>query len=432
MGWLRFAAVQVVLFVAVFCPGFGPSTLLRAGEPSQAADEPNRISSPEAVPQQQEQEKAKTLREVAQNWVRVGVSQYKRGLYPEAEKSFLTACDYQEYLTAEEHKQLEEHLTKAHQACVERQAVLEHIKEAEDLLSQGQPIKARAHYEKVRNSPYLARQERGQVAKELKAIDEGLDKQTKEITELYNRSVEFYRAGKLEEARVGFVEVARYGLLVAPKGHSAEDYLVQIDNILAERLKGKSPAGSTVPLTHPVAAAPNVEEKKTSDTNQPAPAETELELLQPGLEQPFGSELKVELQPVAKEQDAKRQQPSSPLVSAKNDDTSEQSRERRAVAGEEMAEVTTVAEPAPGETASAVDARTKIIRTYTKAVVDDAAAKVEYHIGLREFDKAVAAVRTATEVVKKNRSFIGDELFVQYTIWLKGLADRIIKVRQAS
>ena len=84
------------------------------------------------------------------------------------------------------------------------------------------------------------------------------------------------------------------------------------------------------------------------------------------------------------------------------------------------------------ETAPDKDARVKIVRTYTKAVVEDAAAKVEYHISRGELDKAVAVVRTATQTVKENRSLIGDELFAQYSVRLKQLADKIVKVRKAS
>jgi hypothetical protein len=390
--------VPVVLLSPVFC----------------IADEPNQASSPESVIEQPEQEKAKTLREVAQNWIRVGITQSKRGLYQQAEESFLAARGYQEYLTAEEHKELEENLTKAHQAGIERQAVLEHIEKARDLLNQGQPIKARAHYEKVRNSPYLTEQERGQIAQEIKNVDVNFDKQRKELTDLYNRSVELYRTGEIEKAREGFVEVARYGLLIAPKGQTAEDYLIQIDSVLTGRLRNASPAESAPPLALPVTTPSALENKKTPDINQPTPPETELELLQTGSAQPFGSELRAELQP------------------AEQQENSEQQAQQ---VQKETAEVAALAEPAPekpAEAAPAAEARAKIIRTYTKAVVEDAAAKVEYYISRGEFDKAVAAVRAATQTIKENRPFIGDELFARYSIQLKQLADRIINARKAS
>jgi hypothetical protein len=397
--------VQVVLLTAAVCFAAAPKQASQTSAPP-AAVEPNSSG-------QTEQEKARTLREVAQNWIHVGISQSKRGLYQQAEESFLTARGYQEYLTAEEHKELEENLTKAHKAGIERQAVLEHIEKARDLLSQGQPIKARAHYEKVRNSPYLTEQERRQIAEEIKKVDVSFDKQRKELTELYNRSVELYRAGEIEKAREGFVEVAKYGLLITPKGQTAEDYLIQIDSVLTGRLRNASLAESAS-LALPATASPALENKKASDINRPTPPEAESGLLQTSSPQPFDSELRAERQLPVQQEDGKQQAQQ---------------------VQKEMAEVAAVAEPAPekpAEAAPATEAKTKIIRTYTKAVVEDAAAKVEHYISQREFDKAVAAVRTASQTIKENRPFIGDELFVQYSIRLKQLADKIINARKVS
>ena len=392
--------VQVVLFAAAFCLDFGELSQAAAAPTPAGSVEPN---SSKANPELTEQEKTKVLREVANNWIRVGILQSKRGLYQQAEESFLNARGLQEYLTAEEHKELEEHLAKAHQAGIERQIVLDFIKKARDLLNQGQPIKARAYYEKVRNSPCLTEQERRQIAQEIKNADVNFDKQRKELTELYNRSVELYRAGELEAARDGFVEVARYGLLIVPRGQTAEDYLIQIDSVLTERLKNASPAKLAPPLASSITSPPAIEDKKTPDINQPAPSKVESELLQTVSEQ----------LPAEKKQDSKQQ----------------------AQQQEETNEVAAVAEPVPqkqAEAAPAAEAKTKIVRTYTKAVVEDAAVKVEYYISRREFDKAVAAVRTATLTIKENRPFIGDELFSQYSIRLKQLADRIVQVRKTS
>ena len=111
MNWLRLITVQVVLLSAAVC----------------FAAEPNS---------QSEKEKTAVSRETAQDWIQVGISQSKKGLYEQAEKSFLAAWEYQEYLTAEEHKQLEGHIANAHQAVLERQPVLEYIKKARELLIQ--------------------------------------------------------------------------------------------------------------------------------------------------------------------------------------------------------------------------------------------------------------------------------------------------------
>jgi tetratricopeptide (TPR) repeat protein len=370
VGRLKFATVQTVLLAAAFC--------ITCGGLCRAAAGPARSDSSEPNLGQSEQDKTTVLREVALDWILVGAAQCKRGLYEQAEESFLIARGFQEYLTAEEHKQLEEQLDNAHRAAVEKQAVLGHIKAANYLLNQGRPVKARAHYEKVRNSPYLTEQQRKQIAGEIQKVDVTLDKQMKEITELYNRSVELYRAGQLDKAREGFAEVARYGLLVAPEGRSAEDYLVQIDSILTERLKSPSPAQSVPPPVLPIAVPP-----------------------------------------------AKKREDSKPSASPRGE-------QREQSVQEEAAEVEAVAEPAPAKAEPALDARTKILRTYTKAVVEDTIAQVQRYTIRREFDKAIDAVRKATDIVKKNRSFIGEGSFAQYSVLLKQLVDRIIEARKSS
>ncbi|MFH1371217.1 MAG: hypothetical protein ABII09_08040 [Planctomycetota bacterium] len=369
MGRLKHTTVQIVLLAAVFC--------LACDELCQAAVEPSRPTASEPNLGQPEQQKSKVLREVAQDWILVGITQYKRGLYEQAEESFLTAGGFQEYLTAEEHKQLEEHLNNTRQAAVERRAVLENIKTANDLLNQGQPIKARAYYEKLRSSPFLTEQERSQIAGEIQKVDENFDKQMKEITSLYSHSVELYRAGEMEKAREGFAEVARYGQYVAPEGRSAEDYLLQIDSILTERFKRPSPVESLVPPALTV-AIPQAEK---------------------------------------------------PLI--KKPSASPRGGQQTQSSQEQAAEVAAVAEPTPAQHEPAFEARTKILRTYTKAVIEDTIVQVQRYTIRREFDKAIDAVRKATDVVKENRSFIGEESFAKYSILLKQLVDRIVEARKS-
>lgn len=386
MNGLRLITVQVVLLSAVSC----------------FAAEPNA---------QDEKEKTVISHETAQNWIQVGILQSQKGLYEQAEKSFLAAKEYQEYLTAEEQKQLEKHIAEVNQAVVERQPVLEHIRKAKELLSQGQPVKARAHYEKIRKSPYLTEQERKQIEQEIKNLDSSVDKQRKEITEIYNRSVQLYRAGEIEKARDGFVEVAKYGMLVVPKGQTAEDYLIQIDNILTEKLKGQRAANASLP---PAALPLAKEESNPKNAGQPAPSETEAMLLKPE-----SDKTAFEKQDDKSLRANQAQQESADVAAAAEPQAELSPADKRKVATENEAKAV------PDK-----DARVKIVRTYTKAVVDDAAAKVEYYISTGEFDRAVAKVRTATDVVKENRPLIGDELFTQYSIRLKQLADNIIHAKK--
>ena len=56
-----------------------------------------------------------------------------------------------------------------------------------------------------------------------------------EIAEIYNRSVDLYKAGELEKAREGFAKIAGNTFLVPPDGQRAEDYIARIDAQLAQR-----------------------------------------------------------------------------------------------------------------------------------------------------------------------------------------------------
>jgi hypothetical protein len=368
------------------------SVVLLAGALCLSADLAKAQSDPpESDVDGSEQDKQKTLREVAQNWIQVGITQFKKGFYKQAEESFLAARELQEYLTAEEHKELEQYIADTGNSLVERKAVLEDIQKAKDLVNQGEPIKARMYYEKARNNPYLTEQERRQIADELKKVDVNFDKQKKEITALYNRSVELYRAGEIEKAREGFVEVAKYGLLVTPPGQTPEDYLIQIDSILIERRKSQFAGESN--LIPP-----------------PAPVE------QPAVTHPSADNSELDLLPAGPEQ----------II--------DDNRQPEGFKGE-MAEVAAAAEPTlvgekPDLTTPAPGSKTKIIRTYTKAVVENAELRAKSYINKGEFDKAVIVLHNASDVVGENRAFIGNNLFIQYTVRLKYLADKIISIKE--
>ena len=57
-------------------------------------------------------------RELAQNWIEQGTSQYQRGNYEQAERSLLSARDYEKDLTDKQREELNTLLAKVHQAVV--------------------------------------------------------------------------------------------------------------------------------------------------------------------------------------------------------------------------------------------------------------------------------------------------------------------------
>ncbi len=57
--------------------------------------------------QESQDGKQNILRQASQQWMQVGIQQYKRNLFKEAELSFRRAHIFQKYLTAAEHEQLD-------------------------------------------------------------------------------------------------------------------------------------------------------------------------------------------------------------------------------------------------------------------------------------------------------------------------------------
>jgi len=196
------------------------------------------VSGPQVAWSQAEgTDKEKVVRQVAQYWIQVGAEQYKRGFFKASEQSFIQAQEYQEYLTVAEREKLKALLEKTRVAAVERGRILGMIQTADELVERGQLIRARAHFEKVQGNEFLTKEQRKLIAKKLEKVDNRLEEQREEIAKLYSRSVKLYHAGQLEAAREGFIQVARSGLLTGPAGKTAEDYLLEIDSILMQRVE---------------------------------------------------------------------------------------------------------------------------------------------------------------------------------------------------
>lgn len=214
-----------------------------------------------------EADKQQVVRQVAQNWVEVGAIQYRRGFYKQAEKSFLRALEYQEYLTASEYAKLNKLLEKTRIAALGRKPVLERVQTAKELIERGYLIAARGCLEEIKDSETLTKAERKQVAESLSKLNNQINKQQKEIVGLYKRSAEYYRKGQFEKAREGFAKVARSGVSLAPPGKTAEDYLVLIDAILQSQAKPQTVQKSNMPSMMAV-TEPVTKQERSSHTRE--------------------------------------------------------------------------------------------------------------------------------------------------------------------
>jgi hypothetical protein len=164
----------------------------------------------------------------------------------------LLLSEYEWAIPSKDREQLEL-LYKTHK----RAYILEAIHTADELVKQGEQVKAKAKLEEVKDSEFLTDLERELIAKWLKKLSDQLDEQKKEITDLYNSSVEFYKSGQLEKSREGFVKVEeKSDLLETPTGETAKDYLVKIDNILAHKAEPLVPAEAQPEDTQPEVTFP--------------------------------------------------------------------------------------------------------------------------------------------------------------------------------
>ena len=358
------------------------------------------VLSEVASSQANKTDKQKIVRQVAQKWIQVGVEQYKRGFYKAAEQSFLRAQDYEEYLAAGERERLSRLLEETHVASLERRRILGHIQTADELEKQGELIKAKTHLEKIKDSKFLTEEERKLIGEGLKEIETRLAEQKRQITEVYDRSVEFYRAGQLEEAREGFIEAAKSGLLSTSEAEQVEDYLVKIDDALTRQVKPSPPieAEAEKKLAEPPAAAVG---QVKADKEALGIIEEEL----------LGFEVEAAVRDTEAEVVEEPKKPSEP---AEIDVV-----ERKAP--EEL--------PVKGSYIEVVNRRRNILRGHTRAVVNDAVAKAQGYISQGEFDKAKEAVETAERAVNENQLHLGDDLFKQYRSDLKQLTEKIVRGR---
>lgn len=344
------------------------------------------VLSATAASEPGEADKGKVVRQVAQKWIEVGAEQYKRGYFKAAKQSFLLAQDYQEYLTAAEREKLTALLEKTHKGILAREYILGAIREADELVKQGEPIKAQARLEEIKDDEYLTDAERELIAKGLKQLSDQSAAQKEEITSLYNSSVELYTAGQLEKAREGFVKVAASKLAEAQNRESAEDYLIKIDSVLVQKAKPSASAGAQPEPEDELSATIAAITKEL--VNGKAEAEPEPD--------------KVAEQPAV-------QEPSEPVVAA--------------VPEEQAPEA-----EAPKDTYIDIVNRKRDIRqSHTRAVISDAVAKVQDCISKDEFDKAKEEVERAERIVNEYQQDLGNEIFEQYHGELKRLAETIVQ-----
>ena len=99
--------------------------------------------------QESQDGKQNTLRKASQQWMQVGIQQYKRNLFTEAELSFRRAHIFQKYLTDAERRQLDEFMANTRIAISEGKQAPASTQTADESVEPNQPVKAVVNVEKV-------------------------------------------------------------------------------------------------------------------------------------------------------------------------------------------------------------------------------------------------------------------------------------------
>jgi len=329
-----------------------------------------------------EPDKQQVIRQLAQDWMQIATKQYERGLYKQAEQSLQCAMDYQESLNAAERKRAKELLEKIRSSATERNQIQENIQAADELVSQGEPVKAQAILKEIQDKKSLTKEQQEIIAKSLKNIDVQIKRQEKEVTEIYDASMEFYRRGQLEKAREGF---AKIDSILAKRAEFSKPFNTKVEQVINQVPQVPAEAKIAEPNDNTIGNKPNKEALGGDAVSESGePNETEPEVIQnPNKDSLF-----------------------------------------------EIAEPKTIEKPQTdkgGTNEKDTDAKGNIMRSYTKAVVGDALVKSQNYIDQRKFDKAKETVEVAEQIVNKNHLYLGDELFKQYNTMLKQQAEKVIQ-----
>jgi len=300
-------------------------------------------------------ERKRIVSQVAQNYIETGKEQMKRGYYAPAEQSFLRAMDYERDLSEQDREILKSLLLQAHQASMESNRVLILVRQAKDLVDQQKFADAKNILVPIKDNQYLTAEQKAQIAQSLEMLDKRLVVQVGAVAKLYNTSVEKFQAEDYIAARAGFVEIMQIndGLLKAPQGKRAEDYIAKIDEILAAQAAEEQPVIESIPPTQ----MPSVAPEAVIEVIEPLPTPEPIAIQPPSI------------------------QP---------------------------------ADQTQAGFINVINRRRDVLRSYTQAVVDDAAQKAQTYKNEGKYEKAKDAVQLADRIVLQNQFYLGQELFDSY------------------
>ncbi|UCG58500.1 MAG: hypothetical protein JSU70_03125, partial [Phycisphaerales bacterium] len=423
------------------------------------------------------------MQRVVQYLLRVGTDQYDRGYYDQAEKTFLMAQGYEEYLTAAERSEVEMRLKRARAAVLGRARALQDMQTAQGLIAQGGTAEAKAYLEKIKDSEFLTDKERRRVAELLVApqavpprvevggrapstngpideapgglakVDGGLDALKQRVAELYFESLKAYQAGEFQKAREGFLEVMNSGLIRETMEKSIRGYLARIDSALqAEGPDATRPlAGDEPPkVTSPrVTVSPLIDSRVArapADTGAGASEAERLRierLFERSVQLYYDGQLEAARDGFAIVARSGSYRPApgrraedylvtiDKLLAERSLQPVVQERVEPVVGSVRLPDVP-VPVASEGGYIDEINLRRNIIRSHVEALVGEALEEAPKYAGVGEFDKATEIVDRAKFEVQRNQLHLGDALFKQYSSQLQRMEEQISESKDAA
>ena len=336
-------------------------------------------------------ERREAIRRIVQTYLQTGQEEYAKGFFDQAVKTFQMAQGYEEYLTVSVREQLSSHLEQSQIAVLKRKRALETFRAVNDLIKRDQLSQAKTYLEKIKDNEFLTQEELTQIAEVFRQIDaQALDAQTR---------LEQAKSQKLStEKKPADAATAVKKPVVSPDDRRQEtfDLLNQSITLYHTGQLEKAREGFVKVATSDL-LPPQVRERVEGyvvQIDKLLPARVEQKLVQ---------------------------ESKKPVVVAVVSPEAAEGLEAKLEAAPK------VASPVTGESSyiDVIKRQRNIIRSHTKAVVNDAIAKTGGYIIKAEFDKAKNVIETAALTVNKNQMHLGDELFKEYSSMLKIMTEEI-------
>ncbi|MGH7179489.1 MAG: hypothetical protein ACREJC_19085, partial [Tepidisphaeraceae bacterium] len=202
--------------------------------------------------------------------LRLGIDQYRRGLYEEAVATLQRVKP--ESLSPSDQKQLSDTLARAQAAASERKAARAEFEKGEEALAANRPGEAMGHYRSAAENKYADEGTRGKAREQMVLAETAIKRANEDLKSVYASAVDDYKAGRLTEAKDKFELLVASGYRAGLFQKSPGDYLNDVNSRLAQMPPPSPPPAQQTPPSEPPPAPPPEVAQQPAPQDQPAPA----------------------------------------------------------------------------------------------------------------------------------------------------------------